>query len=189
MRSAFTAVGEVLAARGLRYEVVLVGGANLLLRGIISRSTKDGDLIARRLESGRIVEMPELPPPLLDAVRDVARAYGLAEDWLNVGPASLLDLGLPRGFATRLSREDFGPLTLWLAGRRDLICFKLYAAADHWPTRDRHLADLLAMAPTASELASASHWARTHDSSPGFRSLLVAVLGALGLEDADALVG
>jgi hypothetical protein len=188
LRSAFSALGEVLASRGLHYDLVIVGGANLLLRGIISRSTKDGDIVAQRSGEGRIVEMLELPAPLLQAVQDVARAHGLAEDWLNVGPASLLDLGLPRGFADRLSREDFGGLTLWLAGRHDLVCFKLYAAADHWPTRDRHLADLRAIGPDRAELLSAARWARTHDSSPGFGSLLVAVLGELGMEDANAVL-
>jgi hypothetical protein len=188
LRSALAALGQVLAARGLRYEVVLVGGANLLLRGLISRSTKDADVVARRTAGGRVVAMRELPAPLLLAVRDVARAYGLAEDWLNLGPASLLDLGLPRGFAARMSREDFGGLTLWLAGRHDLICLKLYAAADHWPTRGRHLADLRAMRPNGTELLSGGRWARTHDPSPAFRSLLVAVLRELGLEDADAVL-
>jgi hypothetical protein len=189
MKRAFAALGEVLAGRGLGYDVVLVGGASLLLRGIITRSTKDGDLIGQRSASGRVTEMKELPEPLAIAVRDVARVLGLAEDWLNVGPASLLDLGLPRGFAGRLDRLDFGSLTVWLAGRRDLICFKLYAAADHWPTRDRHLADLRALAPRRPELLAAAKWARSHDASPGFRSLLVAVLRELGLEDADAVLG
>jgi hypothetical protein len=188
LRSTLTALGEVLAQRGLSYEVVLVGGANLLLRGIISRPTKDGDLLAQRLADGHVVEMRELPGPLLLAVRDVARAYGLADDWLNVGPASVLDLGLPLGFAGRLTREDFGALTVWLAGRHDLICFKLYAAADHWPTKDRHLADLRAIGPNRAELLAAGRWALTHDSSPGFRSLLCAVLAESGIEDADAVL-
>ncbi len=188
LRSALSTLGEVLAARGLRYEVVIVGGANLLLRGVITRSTKDGDVVAGRSSDGQIIEMPQLPAPLAAAVRDVARTYGLAEDWLNVGPASLLDLGLPDGFAGRLSREDFGALTVWLAGRHDLVCFKLYAAADHWPARDRHLADLRALAPDRGDLLAAARWARTHDASPGFRSLLVAVLDELGIEDADAVL-
>jgi hypothetical protein len=188
MRAALATLGEVLANRGLRYDVVLVGGASLLLRGIVSRSTKDGDLVGARSADGRVMAMRELPEPLAAAVRDVARVYGLAPDWLNVGPASLLDLGLPRGFGSRLDRMDFGALTVWLAGRRDLISFKLYAAADHWPSRDRHLSDLGALRPRRAELFLAARWARSHDASPGFRSLLVAVLLELGLEDADAVL-
>jgi hypothetical protein len=188
LQSALSALGEVLASRGLRYEVVIVGGANLLLRGVITRSTKDGDVVGGRSPDGQVTKMPRLPAPLAAAVRDVARTYGLADDWLNVGPASLLDLGLPGGFAGRLSREDFGALTVWLAGRHDMVCFKLYAAADHWPARDRHLADLRALAPDRGDLLAAARWARTHDTSPGFRSLLVAVLDELGMEDADAVL-
>jgi hypothetical protein len=185
LESALGALGEVLAQRGLAYEVVLVGGGNLLLRGIISRPTKDGDLLGQRLEDGRIVQIRRLPDGLSRAVADVASAYGLAGDWLNIGPEALLELGLPPGFAERLSRRDFGALTIWVAGTYDLICFKLYAAADHWPTRDRHLADLRALKPRRAQLLSAALWTRTHDSSPDFRTLLVAVLADLGVADAD----
>ena len=181
-----SALGAVLEARGLRYEVVLVGGANLLLRGVIARPTKDGDLIGQRLDTGAVIAMRELPPALVRAVGDVATAYGLAPDWLNVGPQSLIDLGLPAGFASRLTCRRFGALGIWSAGVYDMICFKLYAAADHWPTRDRHIADLRALEPTPAQLVSAAAWARTQDPSAGFRGLLVAVLESLGIEDGDA---
>jgi hypothetical protein len=186
---ALTTLGDVLAGRGLAYEVVLVGGGSLLLRGIIERPTKDADVVGMRLESGDIVSVDGLPEPLALAVRDVGRALGLAPDWLNLGPASLLDLGLPPGFAERLSRAGFGSLVVWFAGSYDLVCLKLYAAADHWPSRDRHLEDLRALRPTREHLLEAARWARTHDPSPGFRSLLVAVLGELGVEDADVALG
>jgi len=81
------ALGDILARRNLAYELVLVGGANLLLRGVITRPTKDGDLIGQRIDGGRIVALTELPAALKQAVREVAAAYGLSEDWLNVGPA------------------------------------------------------------------------------------------------------
>jgi hypothetical protein len=70
---------------------------------------------------------------LAQAAIDVARAYGLADDWLNLGPASLLDGPLPAGFAERLSQVAFGALRLWIAGREDLVALKLWAAADRWP--------------------------------------------------------
>lgn len=189
LETALAALGDLLAQRGLGYEVVLVGGGNLLLRGVISRPTKDADLVGQRLEDGRIVQMHAMPAPLAQAVEDVARAYGLARDWLNIGPESLLELGLPDGFAGRLSHRDFGSLKVWFAGMFDLACFKLYAAADHWPSKDRHLADLLALKPTRLELLAAARWARTHDSSPDFRSLLVNVLRDVGVGDADVELG
>jgi hypothetical protein len=185
LERAFAAVGEILAARGLRFDVVLVGGANLLLRGVIDRPTKDGDLVGQRLDSGHVAAMRELPLDLRSAAVDVALAYGLAPDWLNIGPESLLELGLPPGFASRLTLRAFGGLGVWSAGPYDMVCFKLYAAADHWPTRDRHLADLQALGPTPEDLVSAARWARTHDPSPAFRFLLASVLASLGVEDAD----
>lgn len=187
--AAFSALGEVLEARGLGYEVVLVGGGNLLLRGLISRPTRDADLVGERLPSGRIVPLRSLPEPLRLAIRDVALAYDLRADWLNLGPEALHDLGLPPGFEGRLTRSAFGGLGVWLAGRFDLICFKLYAAADRWPTQDRHLSDLRALRPKGSQLLSAARWAHGHGPSPGFRTLLVAVLRDLGLEEADAALG
>jgi len=189
LAEALGALGELLAARDLRYEVVLVGGANLLLRGIIARATKDAAVLGTRLPSGQVVPLGEIPAPLAAAIADVARAYDLAPDWLNLGPASLLDLGLPPGFETRLEAMDAGGLVVWLAGRYDLVCFKLYAAADHWPAWDRHIRDLSAMAPAPDELLTAAAWARTHDPSPGFRDHLVAVLRHLGIENADVRLG
>lgn len=191
---ALAALGELLAARGLRYELVLVGGAALLLRGIVARSTKDADILGTRVASGHVVKLDRMPAPLADAIADVARTYDLPDDWVNLGPASLLDLGLPDGFEDRLDRfdapgldrrDDTG-LVVWLAGRYDLVCFKLYAVVDRWPARDRHIEDLSALSPTEDELLDAAAWARTHDPSPGFRAQLVTVLRHLGVEDADA---
>ena len=185
LEDALATLGGVLARRSLAYEVVLVGGGSLLLRGIIERPTKDVDLLGIRLESGGIISLDTLPEPLTRAVRDVGLALGLAADWLNLGPAPLLDLGLPPGFADRLSRIAFESFVVWYAGAYDLTCFKLYAAADHWPSKDRHLDDLRALRPTREQLLEAARWARTHDASPGFLSLLTAVLREVGVEDAD----
>jgi hypothetical protein len=185
---ALTALGELLAARELHYEVVLVGGGNLILRELIARpSTKDLDILGARTANG-VDQMRPMPEPLRDAVIDVGRAFGLADDWLNTGPDSLLDLGLPNGFSERLERRDFGGLVAWLAGRFDMVCFKLYAAVDQGP-RSRHFQDLREMEPERDDLLAAARWATSHDPSPGFRSLLVDTLRGLGVEDADAALG
>ena len=183
---ALAALGDVLAYRGELYEIVLVGGGDLVLRGIISRSTKDADILGQRLDNGRIVPLRRLPDALARAVSEVADAHDLAPDWLNVGPESLLELGLPAGFENRLTARHYGGLTVWLAGLYDLVCFKLYAAADHWPSQDRHLDDLRALRPTEADLLSSARWSITHDPSPAFRGQLAAVLAHLGVEDADA---
>lgn len=183
---ALAALGALLEARGLHYELVIVGGASLLLRGVITRATRDIDVLGTRDESGRVARIEGLPEPLAHAVGQVGLAFGLAPDWLNLGPASLLDLGLPAGFEDRLTAHRTGGLVTWLAGRFDLVCFKLYAAADHWPALDRHLTDLAALAPTPEELRTAARWTRTHDPSDAFARNLRAVLGGLGMESPDA---
>lgn len=183
---ALDALGVLLASRGHRYEVVLIGGGNLLLRGIITRPTKDVDLLGSREPDGSVVRMDALPAPLAVAIADVAATYGLRDDWVNLGPGSLLDHDLPAGFESRLERRDFGAgLVMWLAGAYDLVGFKLYAAADRWPAKDRHLEDLRKLAPTRTDLLDAARWSRRHDPSPGYRSLLAAALVHLGISDAD----
>lgn len=183
LTAALRALGDVLEARGSSFDLVVVGGAALLLRGTVSRPTNDGDIVGERLPDGSIGRLDRLPPELARAVLDVARAYGLAYDWLNLGPASLLDGPLPDDFEERLSLVEFGALRLWIAGREDLIALKLWAAADRWPAPGRHLADLEALAPTSDELWSAAAWTRLRDPSPGYRELLAAVLGRLGVKE------
>jgi hypothetical protein len=181
IESALSALGELLSSRGKHYEVVLVGGANLILSDFIDRpTTKDLDLLGAWTARG-IKPMKTMPEPLRVAIVDVGRVFGLADDWMNLGPQSLLDLGLPRGFKRRLQRHDYGGLVVWSAARVDMIFFKLYAAADQGP-RSRHFQDLGALEPSRAELLAAARWARTHDPSPGFRHQVLDVL-ALQWED------
>ena len=91
----------------------------------------------------------------------------------------MLELGCRRA-SRRLTRITFGSLTVWYAGRSDLIFLKLYAAADQWPSRGRHIEDLVALGPSREELLAAARWAETHDPWPGFRDLVVAVLERRG---------
>lgn len=188
LERALAALGELLTTRGLRYELVLVGGGNLILREFIRRpATRDLDILGARTPDG-VGPLRPMPESLRHAVVDVGRAFGLADDWLNTGPDSLLDLGLPDGFDERLERRDYGGLVAWLAGWFDMVCFKLYAAVDQGP-RSRHFQDLRDLGPTRDDLLAAARWTRSHDPSPGFRTLLVETLRALDIEDADAAVG
>jgi len=188
LETALRALGDVLGNRGLHYEVVLIGSGNLILRGLVIRpTTKDLDLLGE-WTADRIKPMRPMPEPLRVAIVDVARTYGLANDWVNLGPESLLDLGLPDGFLGRLERHDYGGIVTWLADRVDMVCFKLYAAVDQGP-RSRHLQDLGELRPSRDELLAAARWTVTHDPSPGYRSSLVDTLRQLGVEDADAYLG
>jgi len=177
------AVGEQLAAGGTYAELVVIGGSALLAIGLISRPTRDVDVVA--LLAGQTLVDPRPFPAELIAARDrVARDFGLPENWLNAAPADLLDFGLPDGFVERLERHDYGgSLTVHFASRFDQIHFKLYAMADQGA--GKHEADLRALSPTRAELLAAARWTRTHDPSEGFREQLLAALAYLGAEDVD----
>ena len=186
LANALSELGDLLASRGKHYEVVLIGGGNLMLRGLIGRTTtKDLDLLGQRTADG-VVPLRPLPEDLTRAIRDVADTLGLEPDWINLGPDSLLDLGLPTGFEARLERTQYGDgLGVWMAGRFDMICFKVYAAVDQGK-RSHHFQDLGDLRPTPDELLTAARWTMTHDPSPAFRGLLVSILEESGVEDADA---
>ncbi len=181
---ALTTLGEVLASRGLAYEIVAIGGSGLMLLGLMARPTRDLDALAL-VQDGVYVSADPFPPALKDAVVSTGRALGLPDDWLNPGPTELLRFGLPDGFESRVSRREYGGLTLQVAGRLDQICFKLYAAVDQG-VGSKHAADLRRLEPTESELLGAARWTRTQDPSDGYREVLIATLVAFGVEADDA---
>jgi hypothetical protein len=168
---------------GARYALVVVGGTALLALGLVSRATRDVDLVGVK-QGEAIIPVDPLPEPLADASRRVGRDFHLPDRWLNGGPTSLLDLGLPAGFVGRLHRRDYGPaLTVFFASRVDQIQLKLYALVDQGP--GKHEDDLRALAPTREELLAGARWSRTHDPSEGYRSMLLRALAHLGVGDAD----
>lgn len=176
-------LGDLLEQRGLRFDLLAVGGGALLLLGLLIRPTKDIDVVGV-IESGAVRVSRTLPEPLQKAIGDTAILLGLSPDWLNAGPASLAELGLPEGAIARAAIRDWGGLRLRLASRIDQIHLKLYAAVDQGP-ESRHFADLRGLGPAAAELVSAARWARTHDPSEAFRSELRAALRDLGAADVD----
>lgn len=122
------------------------------------------------------------PHFLAAAIRDVADATGLTPDWLNPGPTSLLDFGLPPGFEQRTTVRRFGGLTLHVASRKDQICSKLYASVDQGP-QSKHTTDLKKLRPSPEELRWAGEWCRTQDPSDGFAQQLELALRAFGGSD------
>ena len=102
-------------------------------------------------------------------VQSVALELGVEPGWLNLGPVSLLETGLPEGFLSRCRIETFGELRVHIANRHDLIHMKLFAATDQGPT-SKHMSDLLALEPTAEELDVARQWRRIQDVSAPFAS-------------------
>jgi hypothetical protein len=178
---ALSTLGEVLASRCVAVEIVAVGGGALHLLGLISRSTKDIDVVALMLD-GRLVSAKSLPLELEQARNDVASALGLPVDWLNAGPSQLLDFGLPDGFKKRMVTRRYHGLTVHLAGRLDQVFFKFYAAVDRGP-RSKHVADLQQLKPTNDELIEAAGWARGHDPSPSFLEMSRQALAYFGVTE------
>jgi hypothetical protein len=170
-------------ALGLRYELYVVGGGALQLLGLIVRPTKDIDVVGV-VERGMVMRARPLPAPLRAAIADVATLVDISESWMNPGPASLLDLGLPEGALQRSIHRAWAGLVLRLAAREDQICFKLYAAVDQGPD-SKHFEDLINLGPSRGELLVAARWARTHDPSEGFRDQLLRALRELGVADAE----
>ncbi len=184
LNDALESLGALLLTRDEAHEIVLIGGGALLLTGLIERSTRDLDIVAR-VERDEWIEGEPLPAPLLAGIREVARALDLPEDWLNAGPSSLLRFGLPPGFEGRVHTRQHGGLTIHLAARRDQVALKLYAAVDRGP-KSKHFKDLMKLQPN-EELRWAARWCRTHDPSEGFRDELLRALCALGVEVTDEL--
>ena len=179
-----TALGEQLSLVGSEYDLIVIGGSALLALGLVSRPTQDVDVVA--LAGGaEFDEASPLPQPLTEARDRVARDFDLPTDWLNSEAArDMLRLGLPDGFAARLTRREYGrSLTVRYASRIDQIHFKLHAAVDR--SGGKHFADLQALEPASDELVAAAQWARTHDPSDGFLSVLTEVLAYFGVHDAD----
>jgi hypothetical protein len=138
------------------------------------------------LQDGQLISAKPLPDGMLAAVKLVADDFGLPERWLNSGPTTLLDFGLPPGFLARSARRIYGPaLEVIFASRLDQIHFKLYAVVDQGG--GRHLGDLQTLSPAEAELLEAAEWSETHDNSVGYHEILDEVLAHFGVrrEPAD----
>lgn len=168
LEDALVILGEILADRGHYFEIVAIGGGSLLLLRQIERTTKDLDLVAF-VKDGELINTKLLPDSFLQAVEAVGNALELRNDWINMGPAALLDMGLPEGFIKRMHTRTYKGLTVHLAHRFDQICFKLYATVDHGP-KSKHFSDLITLKPSKDELIQAKNWCMTHDVSEAFEA-------------------
>ena len=145
-----------LVERGLQFEAVAIGGAALNLLGIVSRYTRDCDI---------------LDPNIPEAIDEAARAFAtlmrsrgdiLNDDWLNNGPESLKK-NLSDGWRSRLVSAFLGrAITLHTLGRPDLLKTKLFALCD----RGTDQKDCLSLKPTNAELMEALAWVADQDVNP-----------------------
>lgn len=171
-------------------QLVVCGGASLIASGVVTRSTKDVDIVALRGADGTLLAPVPLPAWLLQAAATVARDLGLETNWLNNSPSrdegGLFQMGLPSGLAERLAERVYGlRLKVYFVGRRDQIFFKVFSAADRGGV---DLDDLAALRPTAEEMEAAARWAMRIDVSEGFRQLLQNLFKDLGYENIAARI-
>ena len=168
-RPTIEAFDRHLLGLGLRFEGVVIGGSALGLMGIIQRPTRDFDIL-----------VPALPLAIASAARDFAKAQrtggvDLVDDWLNNGPMQLGDV-LPAGWRERVQRIFEGQvLVLSTLGRPDLLKSKLFALCD----RGTDLPDVVALAPTAEELAECVPWLEVQDGNEEWPAHVRATLADL----------
>lgn len=192
IESVLSALSEQLAElRTESFAVLVCGGAALDVLGYINRTTKDVDVVAIVEEdrNGNLVlkKPATFEPAVIEAARKVQRDFALADNWLNLGPASMVDLGLPDGLLQRVETRKYGKcLTVHYLSRYDQIHFKLYAVADQ--AVGKHLDDLLSLRPGAPEIEAAARRCLTHDPSTAFRAILKDCLQTIGFSNvADKL--
>lgn len=180
------ALGETLAAsKGPPIDLLVCGGSALNALGLVTRPTKDVDVLAlvvHEPSAGLVLHTARvLPSHLEEAAKKVERNLDLKPGWLNGGPTSALDLGLPNGMLDRAVKREYGPaLTVRFISRYDQIHFKLYAAADQG---GRHEEDLKLLKPSSAELEPAARWSMTHDVSEAYRGELKGILRVIGHGD------
>lgn len=169
-----TALGELLQAVGQRYSIIIVGGASLNLLGLVERTTKDVDVVARAEKQGStklFVRPDPLPEPLQKAITTVARDFGLPDDWMNTQVAKQWPHSLPEFLFKDIRWRNYGSLEVGVVGRSTLITLKLHAAVDH-NADSVHYQDLLALVPTDAELEEARKVIVSQDAGSEFPRLV-----------------
>lgn len=180
------ALAEQLEDAGINHiEMLVCGGAALNVLGFVHRTTKDIDVIAfvEKEKDGKIklIKAQPLRSVVIEAAQHVKKDFNLPDHWLNAGPASVMDFGLPEGLMERVETRIYGKiLAIHFLSRYDQIHFKLYAAVDRG---ERHYDDLMALNPTSEELEQAARWSMTHDPSEGYHLILKDFLDQIGHKD------
>ena len=182
-----SALGEQLEGLSVEpLELIVCGGSALIFLGLVHRTTKDVDILAyvKRTTSGgtSFFKATPLKEEFIAAAKKVARDFNLPENWINTGPTSAVDLGLPDGLMGRITTKKYGrKLTIHFLGRYDQIHLKLYAAVDQGA--GIHFDDLLSLNPTLEELEQAARWSMTHDVSEAYRQSLKDLLSHMGFSN------
>lgn len=144
IKEALSRVGELLAAEGHEYAIVVLGGAalDLLEMSIETPATSTYWLLLNPVPAARrrLVQWENRP--------NRCRSRFSAPPKLSPATSSSTRIGY------------------------DLIFFKLFAAADSGGPNSGHYKDLIALRPSASELSEAASWVETQDASSDFPGIL-----------------
>lgn len=140
-----------LSKKGVKRSFIICGGASLVLQGIISRTTKDIDIIA-----------PPIDEILKNSALSVSQDLGLDDHWLNCGPETK-SKDLASGWEDRVF-EVFNDsnLSVFSISRSDLIFTKFWALCD----RQKDKQDLLLLKPSLIELEDAIKQTLSKDQNP-----------------------
>lgn len=151
LKPVLEALDQKLAQAGEQRDLIVCGGAALLVLDISDRQTKDVDVL-----------LPKLDPILTAICAEIAKQFGLDPDWLNNGPESLVR-DLEKGWENRVTVAYKGPsLNVKVLGRRDLVATKLFALCD----RDENdLDDLVKLKPSSEEIDSLKQWVLDREAS------------------------
>lgn len=156
----FLALARVLDTRGHSAELVVLGGASLVARGLSSRATSDVDVLGVRLPDGTVQSAYPLPAEVRAAADEVATVLGLDPMWLDDRPGSDFHNAAPAGFETRLERTDYGPLVVWHLSSRDIAAIKIVASAERWGEPDnKHWEDVQQLQPDSGTWSLAEAFA------------------------------
>ena len=190
LEESLSLLGEILdTGEAPPLHLVVIGGSALLASGIISRTTGDLDILARRGEvDGEIIDARPLPESLISAAEKVAVELRLAPNWLNAS-AALFAIPLrsyPGEFWEDRIEKSFGErLRISFIGRSGQLYLKFHAAIDSKRRkRPADLSDLKALSPSASETERVVRWL-FHENlvSESDKTQVAEVLEFLGHED------
>ncbi|MBI4404367.1 MAG: hypothetical protein HY537_09415 [Deltaproteobacteria bacterium] len=157
-RTTIECFDRYLEEKDISLRAVVIGATALSFLGVISRATKDCDVLD-----------PDLPDNIKKAAEEFAarkrqEGWEIGDKWFNNGPASLRK-DLSPGWINRLIPIFSGKaLSLFTLGRDDLLKTKLFGYCD----RFQDLEDCLALKPTKEELKDTLLWLQARDANPAW---------------------
>jgi hypothetical protein len=148
LEKSLTLLNEELSKFDERINLVICGGALLVLSEISNRATRDIDFLS-----------PKMSDNLNKARNAVAKRLGYEENWLN-DHAKAFESQIPSGWIDRVIHiKSYSHLRIKGISRQDLISSKLKAVVD----RDFDLEDLISLKPSRNEYKIAKAFVESFD--------------------------